>query len=127
MSLLQRGGRAAAPRTLVDVLDETVARHGDRPALDDGHTVLTYAQLASAVAAQARRLQAAGVGRGDRVGIRMPSGSVDLYVAVLAAVHAGAAYVPVDHDDPPERARLVLDTARVRVVVLGAGVLVPRR
>lgn len=117
MSALERAGSAPDPRTLVDVLRGTTERHGDAPALDDGHTVLTYAQLQQAVSRQARRLADAGVGRGDRVGIRMPSGGVDLYVAVLAALHAGAAYVPVDHDDPPERAELVLGTAGVRVVV----------
>lgn len=117
MTALGRAGAAPPPRTLVDVLRETADRHGDDPALDDGHTVLTYSQLLQAVSRQARRLADAGVGRGDRVGIRMPSGGVDLYVAVLAALHAGAAYVPVDHDDPPERAELVLGTAGVRVVV----------
>jgi non-ribosomal peptide synthetase-like protein len=47
----------------------------------------------------------------------MPSGAVDLYVAILGVLAAGAAYVPVDNDDPPERARLVLDTAGVRAVL----------
>lgn len=117
MSALERSDHAPDPRTLVEVLRSTVERHGDAPALDDGHTVLTYSALLQAVSRQARRLGEAGVRRGDRVGIRMPSGGVDLYVAVLAALHVGAAYVPVDHDDPPERAELVLGTAGVRVVV----------
>ncbi|MFM9746130.1 hypothetical protein ACKI2C_52115, partial [Streptomyces brasiliscabiei] len=33
----------------------------------------------------------------------------------------GAAYVPVDADDPDERARLVFGEARVRGVITGAG------
>ena len=53
----------------------------------------------------------AGVGRGDRVGIRMPSGSYALYVAILSTLAAGAAYVPVDADDPAERAELVFGEA----------------
>ena len=36
----------------------------------------------------------------------MPSGSFALYVAILATLAAGAAYVPVDADDPDERAEL---------------------
>ena len=51
--------------------------------------------------------------RGDRVGVRMPSGSCELYVAILAVLAAGAAYVPVDADDPEERARLVFGEAAV--------------
>jgi non-ribosomal peptide synthetase component F len=58
--------------------------------------VLTYEDLISAAGAVARRLATAGVVRGDRVGIRMPSGAADLYVAVLGVLAAGAAYVPVD-------------------------------
>ncbi len=121
VSRLERGAAAPPVRTLVDVLRETTSRFPDEPAVDDGHTVLTYAQLEAAVAVQVGRLAEHGVGRGDRVGIRMPSGSADLYVAVLAVLGAGAAYVPVDHDDPSDRARLVLGTAAVRVVVREGG------
>lgn len=67
-----------------------------------------------------RRLAEAGVGLGDRVGIRVPSGTNDLYVAILAVLAAGAAYVPVDAEDPDERAELVFGEAEVRAVV-GAG------
>ena len=52
-----------------------------------------------------------GVGRGDRVGVRIRSGTVDLYVAIMGVLLAGAAYVPVDADDPDERARLVFGEA----------------
>lgn len=66
------------------------------------------------------RLSEAGVGLGDRVGVRVPSGTNDLYVAILAVLAAGAAYVPVDAEDPDERAELVFGEAEVRAVV-GAG------
>ena len=61
----------------------------------------------------ADRLAREGLGRGDRVGVRIPSGTVELYVAVLGVLAVGAAYVPVDHDDPDARARLVFDEADV--------------
>ena len=64
-----------------------------------------------------RRLALAGVGLGDRVGVRVPSGTNDLYVAILAVLAAGAAYVPVDAEDPDERAALVFGEAAVRAVV----------
>ncbi|MFI9275429.1 Pls/PosA family non-ribosomal peptide synthetase [Kitasatospora sp. NPDC052896] len=112
------GGRPApAPRTLVDVLDATVRAHPQEPALDDGRTVLTYRALAGEVEALRRRLAAAGVGPGDRVGVRVPSGSNDLYVAILAVLAAGAAYVPVDAEDPDERAALVFGEAGVCAVL----------
>ena len=36
---------APEPRTLVDILYDTAARHPDSPALDDGDVQLTYAEL----------------------------------------------------------------------------------
>ncbi|WP_419665842.1 Pls/PosA family non-ribosomal peptide synthetase [Streptomyces sp. 2-1] len=111
---------AASPRTLVDILDASVRAYPDEPALDDGHRCLSYRALAIEVEALRRRLSAAGVGLGDRVGVRVPSGTNELYVAILAVLAAGAAYVPVDAEDPDERAELVFGEAGVRAVV-GAG------
>ena len=71
----------------------------------------------------AAALNAMGVGRGDRVGVRIRSGTVDLYVAIMGVLAAGAAYVPVDADDPDERARLVFGEADVAAVV-GNGLVV---
>ena len=65
-------------------------------------------------------LRAAGVGAGDRVGVRMSSGTADLYTAILGVLAAGAAYVPVDADDPDERAATILEEADV-CGVLGDG------
>ncbi|MFD7324122.1 Pls/PosA family non-ribosomal peptide synthetase [Streptomyces sp. NPDC059875] len=113
-------GPAAPTRTLVDILDATVRAYPDELALDDGSTQLTYRALATEVERRRRALAAAGVGLGDRVGVRVPSGTNELYVAILAVLAAGAAYVPVDAEDPDERAELVFGEAGVRAV-LGAG------
>ncbi|MCY0950052.1 Pls/PosA family non-ribosomal peptide synthetase [Streptomyces sp. H27-S2] len=113
-------GPAAPPRTLVDVFEDSVRAHPDEPALDDGTELLTYRALAVEVDRRRRALVAAGVGLGDRVGVRVPSGTNELYAAVLAVLAAGAAYVPVDAEDPDERADLVFGEAGVRAV-LGAG------
>ncbi|MFJ9591341.1 Pls/PosA family non-ribosomal peptide synthetase [Streptomyces virginiae] len=115
-----RAGPAAPPRTLVDILEASVRAHPDEPALDDGATRLTYRALAAEVDRGRRALAAAGIGAGDRVGVRVPSGTNDLYVAILAVLAAGAAYVPVDAEDPDERAALVFGEAAVRAVI-GAG------
>ncbi|MFJ9563224.1 Pls/PosA family non-ribosomal peptide synthetase [Streptomyces fuscichromogenes] len=112
-------GAAASPRTLVDVFEATVRAHPDEPALDDGTAQLTYRALATEVQRLRRRLAEAGIGLGDRVGVRVPSGTNDLYVAVLGVLAAGAAYVPVDAEDPDERAALVFGEAEV-AAVLGA-------
>ncbi len=119
--VLSAGSRAAAPRTLLDILRETTLRHPEASALDDGQGALSYRELMARVIATAARLRLAGVGRGDRVGVRMPSGSRELYISILGVLAAGAAYVPVDADDPEERAELVFHEAAVRGVIAGTG------
>ena len=115
---LRRGELAPPPRTLVDIFRATVEQAADEPAVDAGNGVLTYAELAEA-AGRARRPSSTrhGIGRGDKVGVRVSSGTTDLYVAILGILLAGAAYVPVDVDDPDERARLVFDEADVAAIV----------
>ncbi|MBT1676604.1 Pls/PosA family non-ribosomal peptide synthetase [Curtobacterium aurantiacum] len=117
---LARGGDAPAPRTLFDVLAATAATHPDATALEDPAGSVDYAALLVLVRAQADDLARRGVRRGDRVGVRIPSGGRDLYLSILAVLAAGAAYVPVDADDPEERATLVFGEAGV-VGVIGAG------
>src|SRR5258708_31554945 len=104
---------AAGPRTLVDILYETALRFPDAPAIDDGSVQLTYSELVVDIEDSVAWLAARGIGRGDRVGIPMPSGSYALYVAILATLATGAAYVPVDADDPNGRAALVFAEANV--------------
>ncbi|MHC9295594.1 Pls/PosA family non-ribosomal peptide synthetase [Mycobacterium sp. LTG2003] len=114
---------APPPRTLVDILYETARSFPDAPALDDGTVQLTYAELIADVEDSVAWLAARGIGRGDRIGIRMPSGSYALYVAILSALATGAAYVPVDADDPDERAELVFREANVVGVITEAGLI----
>jgi non-ribosomal peptide synthetase-like protein len=111
--------RAPAPRTLVDILRQTAISNPQSSALADVEGSLSYRDLLRAVTASANRLAAAGVRRGDRVGIRIPSGTRTLYISILAVLFAGASYVPVDADDPEERAELVFGEAGV-VGIIGA-------
>ncbi|MDM2441044.1 AMP-binding protein, partial [Mycobacteroides abscessus] len=115
------GRSAPAARTLIDILYATAAENPDAPAIDDGTIQLTYSELIVDMEASVEWLGARGIGRGDRVGIRMPSGSYSLYVAILATLAAGAAYVPVDADDPDERAALVFGEAQVAAVITPDG------
>ncbi|WP_119869220.1 Pls/PosA family non-ribosomal peptide synthetase [Frondihabitans sp. 762G35] len=118
--LLAGSSRTPAPRTLVEVFGETAGEFPEASALEDEEGALSYRELAARVRAAASALTRAGVRPGDRVGVRMPSGDRYLYIAILAVLHAGAAYVPVDADDPEERADLVFTEAAV-VGVVGAG------
>ena len=127
MDPLRRGDLATPPRTLVDIFRETVAQAGDDPAVDAGTGVLTYSELAEAADELAAELNARGIGAGDKVGVRVSSGTTDLYVAILGILLSGAAYVPVDVDDPDERARLVFDEADVAAIIGNDQTVVLRR
>jgi len=115
--------RAPSARTLIDILYETAARYPEAAAIDDGTVQLTYSELISDIEASVAWLAARGIGRGDRIGIRMPSGSFALYEAILATLATGAAYVPVDADDPDERAELVFAEADVVAVLTETGMM----
>jgi len=124
-TVLDRSAATPPARTLLDVLRATTAAFPEASAIDDGSGALSYRELLARVSATAARLHDSGVRRGDRVGVRMPSGSKELYIAILGIIAAGAAYVPVDADDPEDRARLVFGEAAVRGVVTGTGDYTP--
>ncbi|MEU2014232.1 AMP-binding protein, partial [Nocardia sp. NPDC019302] len=104
------------------MLTATALAHPDAPAIDDGHVVLSYLELVVEIENTMARLATAGVRPGDRVGVRMPSGTRGLYVTILAILYSGAAYVPVDADDPDERAQLVFREAQVTAIVTAEGI-----
>ncbi|MGC5585441.1 Pls/PosA family non-ribosomal peptide synthetase [Ornithinimicrobium sp. W1679] len=76
----------------------------------------TYAELDADANRLAHHLVALGVRPGGRVGLMVPR-SRDLYVALLGVQKAGAAWVPVDTDSPPDRVRFVTEDAAVVLMV----------
>ncbi|MFK4761785.1 Pls/PosA family non-ribosomal peptide synthetase [Microbacterium sp. ZW T5_45] len=120
-----RTAQAPDPRTLIDILRETAVQHPDASAIEDAAGAISYSELIARINVTAARLQEHGVRRGDRVGVRMPSGERALYISILSILAAGAAYVPVDADDPQERADLVFGEAKVRGTIGAGGVFTP--
>jgi amino acid adenylation domain-containing protein len=101
---------------IVDTFHQCVRRFPERPALRDSRRELTYAELDAAASGLAAELMAQGVRPGDIVGVHMRR-SADSIVALLAVLQAGAAYLATDTRYPPERIRLMLRDADVRVVI----------
>jgi non-ribosomal peptide synthetase-like protein len=117
---------AAAARTLWQIFEATAEAFPEAIAVDDGRSALSYRDLLDRVRQASGRLAAAGIGGGDRVGVRLSSGSAELYLSILAVLSVGAAYVPVDMDDPDERAELIWSTAGVRAILGDGGELTGR-
>ncbi|MER5770361.1 amino acid adenylation domain-containing protein [Streptomyces sp. NPDC001985] len=95
--------------------------HPEAPALlwgEDG--VLTHGELADRALRVAQALRNRGVGPGDRVGVTLPKGP-DQAVAVLGALAAGAAYVPLGVEQPPARAARITAAAGFAAVIAERG------
>lgn len=92
----------------------------DGTALDGNaaDATLTYAELGRRAEALAHRLRAAGVRPGDRVGLAAAR-DLGLPVAMLGIVMAGAAYVPLDGDYPPERLVHMAEDSGLVAIVAG--------
>ncbi len=103
--------------TLVALVGATVARHPRATAVvgpdGDRHD---YAALDAMAGRFAAALVAAGVGRGDRVGVCRPK-SFETVAALLGILRAGAAYVPVDPASPVERNRTIFADCAIRALV----------
>ncbi|GAA1302390.1 non-ribosomal peptide synthase/polyketide synthase [Saccharothrix xinjiangensis] len=112
------------PTTLTALLDDRCARTPDAPAVRYAGATLTYRELHDRAAVVAARVVAAGGGPGRFVAVALPRG-LDLVVALVGVLKAGAAYVPVDPELPAERVALLLDDARPAVVVTTPAVALP--
>lgn len=95
--------RPHSPASRLDqVLTDAAGRFGDRPALVEETTSLTYRELDEQVTALARELTRHGVGPGSRVGVHAPRG-ITAVVTLYAVLRAGAVAAPLDPADPPAR------------------------
>ncbi len=85
-----------------------MARHApDHPAVVVGRDWCSYADLDARARTAAAGLARCGVRSGDFVGIRLGRG-IDFVVAMLACLHAGAAYVATDPSWPLPRVQQLL-------------------
>ncbi|HEV2146645.1 MAG TPA: amino acid adenylation domain-containing protein, partial [Longimicrobiaceae bacterium] len=102
---------AALPRACVhELFAEQVERTPHASALVCGGEPVSYAELAGRAARLAHHLRRLGVGPEARVALCLERGP-DLVAGMLAVLHAGAAYVPIDEHAPPERVREILADA----------------
>ncbi len=94
--------------TLADLFRMSAKKYPDNTALIFGDTTLTYAQLDRWSDVMADYLHQNGILPGDSIGLWWPRG-LELHVAVLGIIKAGASYVPLDYEMPPERVETVIN------------------
>ncbi|RLL96033.1 hypothetical protein CFD26_103332 [Aspergillus turcosus] len=81
--------------TIVDRIDEMVARYPDQPALSDGQSSLTYKQMSARIHTVAAALAKQKLASGSKVAV-FQQPSVDWICSMLAILRLGAVYVPFD-------------------------------
>jgi len=94
-------------------------RMGDAPALAWRGGSMPYAELDARTAALAMELRALGVGAESIVGVFL-EWSPELPLAMLAAMRAGGAYLPLDPSLPAERIALLLEDSKAGAIVTTA-------
>jgi len=104
------------PPGVLDLFEERAARHPDLIAVTFGRTALTVGQLDARANRLASHLGDRGIGTESRVGLAMVR-SLDLVVAILGVLKAGAAYVPIDPDYPLERRESIRRDAALSLVL----------
>lgn len=99
-----------------DLFEAQVRRTPNRVAVVAVDQTVTYEQLDSLAEQLAHVIRSRGVRPDKLVGICLPR-TLDLVVSVLAVLKAGAAYVPLDPDYPPDRTAYVLKDSNAALII----------
>jgi len=105
-----------APLLLHTFVEQQVARTPGAVALVSADDQLTYAELNARANQLAHYLISRGVTTETFVAICLER-SVEMVVALLAVLKAGAAYVPLEPQSPPDRLAVILDEVAPRLVI----------
>jgi amino acid adenylation domain-containing protein len=101
---------------LQQFLSDSASRYPEKTAVSARGRSLTYRELEERSNQLAHLLQQRGIRKGDRVGLLFPK-CVESLVAMLGALKAGAIYVPLDPQAPPERIAYIIGDCGIRVLV----------
>ncbi len=104
-------GHDLPPSTYPELFEAQVRRTPDAPAIIFDGGVLSFAELEAWANRLARQLVTLGVGPEQVVGQALGR-SVYSILSSLAVMKAGAAYLPVDPDYPPDRIEFMLTDSR---------------
>jgi amino acid adenylation domain-containing protein len=97
-------------------VDRAAERDPEREAVRCRDQSLSYAELVQRANALAHVLVNQGVRRSDRVGIYLHK-SLETAIALWGILKAGAAYVPLDPETPPDRLFYILQHCGIRHLV----------
>ncbi|NEB42174.1 non-ribosomal peptide synthetase [Streptomyces sp. SID14515] len=108
--------RSVEPVTFPGLFEAQVIRAPRATALESPELTYSYEEFNERANQLAHLLIERGVGREQIVALALPR-SVDIAVAQLAVMKAGAAYLPVDPDYPADRISYILDDAAPALLI----------
>ena len=111
---------SADGRTLSQIITGHALNHPDQSALRFRGQSLSYAELEVRANRVANTLTAAGISRGDYVGLFMRRGP-DFVAGVLGILKSGAAFVPLDPDYPPQHHEYVCQDVPMKRLLVEDG------
>jgi len=101
---------------LAELVETQVARTPDAPAVTSGSETVSYRELNARANRLARELRRHGAGPDVPVGLAVER-SIEMMVALLAVIKAGAGYVPLDPMFPRDRLAYMMEDSELRVLV----------
>src|SRR5690554_4639623 len=93
--------------TILDLFENQVRKNPEAPALISGQVEITYMELETASNRVAHYLLSKGLKEEIMVPVFMER-SVEMVIAIMGILKAGAAYIPIDPEFPQERIRSIL-------------------
>src|SRR5210317_1085217 len=119
MEIAGMGHGSESPATLGDLISAAAAGFADSVAVIYEDQQLTYSELEHRSNQLAHHLQQTGVAPGTLAGVYIER-SLDMLVALLGLLKAGAAYIPIDPAYPGERIRYMLEDSSAQFVLTQA-------
>ncbi len=112
-----KGPLAPPPeRSLAEQVQAAAAATPGAIAVQHGDRLLTYSELNAGANRLAAILRDSGAAPDTAIGLCLPRG-IDLVVALLAVIKAGAGYLPIDPRFPAERIAFMLADSRPLLVI----------
>jgi tyrocidine synthetase-3 len=99
-----------------ELFENAAAKNPSARALVDGDHTYTYGEVDACANRLAHRLIGMGVGRESIVGV-LSDPTCELFIAELAILKAGAAFLPLDHRYPRERLEFTLRDSGAQILL----------
>jgi non-ribosomal peptide synthetase component F len=97
-------------------LDDKAIRFSQKTAVTDGHSSITFGELAIATDQLGCLLVELGISSGERV-VYFLKRSIDCIIATVGILKSGAAYVPLDQKTPAVRWQQIVQDAAPRAII----------